>query len=123
MIFLISLNDDFLYTKPYVQSNQGSGDNMPVTNEEIMEKLDKIETLLVKMAGQQEKIEKEEEKELSELDETVGLEFPNVEDWRKEMWENCPHKEERSADDEVDFWCKAQDKACRFEGCPENKKV
>jgi hypothetical protein len=94
---------------------------MTVSNEDIMEKLEKIESMLQTVAGEEKKIEAEEEKELKELDESgIKLEYHNPEDWRKYIWENCEHKEERSEGDEVDFWCKKQDAPCRFEGCPLN---
>ena len=89
---------------------------MPVTNEDIMAKLDQIEKLV-------QKVSKEEEKELKELDETVNLEFNNIEDWRKYIWESCPFKQEKSEGEEIDFFCKKQNKPCKFEGCPLNKKM
>ncbi len=90
---------------------------MPVTNEELMEKLDRIESMLST-------ITKEEEKELNELDESgINLEFSDPEEWRKYIWESCPFKKERSGGEEIDFFCKKQDKPCRFEGCPLNKKL
>lgn len=90
---------------------------MPVTNEEIMAKLDRIEKLV-------QDVSKEEETELKELDESnLNLEFNNAEDWRKYIWESCPFKKERSEGDEIDFFCKKQDAPCRFEGCPLNRKL
>ena len=89
---------------------------MTVTNEELMDKLDKIESLL-------QTISKEEEKELKELDETINLEFDNPEDWRKYIWEACPFKKEKAEGEEIDFICKKHNDPCRFEGCPLNKKI
>ncbi|MBW2972746.1 hypothetical protein KY359_06960 [Candidatus Woesearchaeota archaeon] len=89
---------------------------MPVTNEDLMAKLDKIESMLST-------ITKEEEQELKELDETINLEFNNAEDWRKYIWESCPFKTEKTEGEEIDFFCKKQNAACRFEGCPLNVKM
>jgi hypothetical protein len=96
---------------------------MPVTNEDIMKKLDRIELVLQNIASAEEKIEQEEEKELSELDEELNLEFNNMEDWRKYIWEGCPFKVEKSTSTEVDFFCKKKNDPCRFEGCPLNLKM
>jgi hypothetical protein len=89
---------------------------MPVTNQDIMDKLDRIEQLLLKVS-------KEEEQELEELDETINLEFSNAEDWRMYIWDGCPFKKEVSAKTEIDFFCKKLNAPCRFEGCPLNYKV
>ncbi|MBW2964865.1 hypothetical protein KY363_05405 [Candidatus Woesearchaeota archaeon] len=104
---------------------------MPVTNEEIMEKLNRIEAMLSMITKEEEEelkeekiIEQEEEKELKAIsDSNINLEYPNIEDWRKYIWEGCEHKEERSESGEIEFWCRKQDKICRFEGCPLNIKT
>jgi hypothetical protein len=103
---------------------------MPVTNQEIMDKLDRIEQLILKVSQQEDeelaeekKIAEDEERELKELDETVNLEFSNAEDWRMYIWEGCPFKKEVSKKTEVDFFCKKLNAPCRFEGCPLNYKV
>jgi hypothetical protein len=96
---------------------------MPVSNEDLMEKLNKIDSMLQNISTEEKKIESEEEKELKELDETVNLEFDNPEDWRKYIWETCPFKQEKSEGEEIDFFCKKSNSACRFEKCPLNKKL
>ncbi|MBN1544527.1 hypothetical protein JW898_03635 [Candidatus Woesearchaeota archaeon] len=103
---------------------------MPVSNEDIMKKLDTIESLLNKIIEQEEtelaeerKIEEEEQRELKELDATVNLEFNNPEDWRRYIWDGCSFKEKRSERSEIDFFCKKQNSPCRFEGCPLNMKI
>ncbi len=74
--------------------------------------------------AEEKKIETEEKKELKTLSTSnINLEYPNIEDWKKYIWESCEHKEERSQGDEIDFWCKKQDAACRFDGCPLNIKT
>jgi cell division protein FtsB len=102
---------------------------MPVSNQDIMKKLDRIEQLILKVSSEEEeelkgqkKIEEEEERELEELDETVNLEFSNAEDWRQYIWEGCPFKKQVSKKGEIDFFCKKLNSACRFEGCPLNMK-
>jgi len=102
---------------------------MAVTNQDIMDKLNHIEQLIVKVSQQEDeelveekKIEADEERELKELDETVNLEFNNPEDWRRYIWDTCPFKKEQSKKGEIDFFCKKQNGACRFEGCPINLK-
>ncbi|MBU2561933.1 MAG: hypothetical protein KKD17_06570 [Nanoarchaeota archaeon] len=103
---------------------------MPVSNEDIMKKLDRMEELIKKIYEQEEteiaeekKIEQQEDRELKELDETVNLEFNNIEDWRKYIWDSCPFKVEKTEGGELDFFCKKQNGPCKFEGCPLNKKI
>jgi len=105
----------YLYPQT-LKTDRHTSTDMEVTNEQLMEKLDKIESMLST-------ISKEEEKELKELDETVNLEFNNIEDWRKYIWDSCPFKKEKSEGEEMDFFCKKQDAPCKFDGCPLNKKI
>lgn len=110
---------------------------MPVTNEEIMEELKKVEAKLDTIQSEEDKIEKEEEetlqaekkieaeesKELEEIeDSNINLEFENMEDWRQYIWADCEYKEEKTEGDEVDFFCKKKNGPCRFDGCPLNYK-
>jgi hypothetical protein len=104
---------------------------MPVTNDDIMRKLDKIEAMLNNISKQEDqelaeekKIEEDEEKELSEISESaINLEFANIEDWRRYIWDTCPFRKEQSKKGEVDFFCKKQNAPCRFDGCPLNYKM
>ena len=86
---------------------------MPVTNDELMEKLNNVEKLLKKLL-------KEEGKELDALN--ADKEFNNPEDWQQYVWKNCEFKTEKTDSSEIDFWCKKQDALCRFESCPLNIK-
>ena len=96
---------------------------MPVTNEDIMKELKKVEEKLDKIEHKETELEAEEKKEMKEIEEsTINLEFPNIEDWRKYIWSDCEFKEERSEGDEVDFFCKKQNGPCKFDGCPLNYK-
>lgn len=88
---------------------------MPVSNEEIMKKLDKIELMISKLTV-------EEEKAFEEVEVDKNKQFTDVEEWKTHVWENCPYKEEKVVGEEIDFNCKKTDKPCRFEGCPENVK-
>lgn len=104
---------------------------MPVTNEDIMRKLEKIESMLSTITKEEEetlseekKIEQAEETELKELSESdINLEFANIEDWRKYIWEICMFRVEKSEGNEVDFFCRKQNGPCRFDGCPLNYKL
>ena len=97
---------------------------MTVSNEELMEKLNRIELMIQTVSKEEQKIESEEEKALKELKKSgINLEFNNPEDWRKYIWEGCPFKKEKLEGEEIDFFCKKQDNTCKFEGCPLNKKL
>ena len=88
---------------------------MPVSNEEIMEKLDKIQSMVAKLT-------KEEEKAFSEVESEKNKLYTSVEEWKTRIWEGCEFKKENPVGDEVDFDCNKTGKPCRFEGCPENLK-
>ncbi len=100
-------------------------------DKEILNRLDRVESLLKQVLENQkkeleeeEKIEAEEEETKKELEESeFNLEFKNVEDWRKYIWENCAYKVERTEGAEVDFFCKKKNGPCKFDGCPLNYKI
>ncbi len=71
-----------------------------ISNEQIYDKLLKIESIL--------------EKKLSRKS------FTNIVDWKKYIWDNCPHKKEKVGDDEIDFWCEVLKAPCAMDDCPRN---
>jgi hypothetical protein len=96
---------------------------MSVSNEEIMRKLDKIESMLTKVLEEEDVVIENEEKELKTIrDSNLNLEFTSIENWREYIWNDCEFKVEKVNGDEVDFWCKKTKSWCRFEGCPLNQK-
>jgi hypothetical protein len=88
---------------------------MPVSNEEIMEKLNKIESTLNVLA-------KEGEKAFEEIAVDKNRQYTEVEEWRSHVWENCPHRKEDNESEEIDFICEKTKKSCTFDDCPENVK-
>lgn len=89
---------------------------MTVSNEQIMKKLDKIESMISKLS-------KEEEEELKTIEESnINLAYANIDDWRTAVWEGCKYKEEQVNGDEIDFFCRKNNARCQFEGCPLNVK-
>lgn len=96
---------------------------MPVSNEELMRKLEKIESMLTKVLEEEDVVIENEEKELKTIqDSNLNMEFPNIEGWREYIWNGCKHKVEKQNGDEIDFWCNKRKGWCRFEGCPLNLK-
>ncbi len=99
-----------------------------MSEKEIMDKLDEIEKKVEhieqmekKQLNEESEIESEEKTELSELkDATRKLQFTNIADWQKNIWQTCPYKKEVKESSEVDFYCEKRQGPCKFEGCPEN---
>jgi hypothetical protein len=46
--------------------------------------------------------------------------FTDIEQWKKYIWDNCPHKKERMKDREIEFYCDILKGACEFADCPRN---
>ncbi|HII71369.1 TPA: hypothetical protein HA265_01285 [Candidatus Woesearchaeota archaeon] len=99
-----------------------------MSEKEIMDKLKDIEKRVAHIEEMEEeqldeekKIESEEEKELSELKEaTRKVQFTDIADWQRYIWEGCKYKKEVKESSEVDFFCEKNKGPCRFEGCPLN---
>lgn len=97
---------------------------MPVSNEDIMKKLERIESMLSKMMEEENALLTDEEKALKTLQESnLNLEFTDVNDWRQYIWTDCEHKMKKVKGEEIDFWCQKTNDWCRFEDCPLNKKA
>lgn len=46
--------------------------------------------------------------------------FTNITEWKKYIWDSCPHKKEKVEDNEISFWCDILKSSCEFEDCPRN---
>ena len=66
---------------------------MPVTNEEIMEKLNRIESMVAKLT-------KEEEKAFEEVETEKNKLYTEVEEWKTRIWEGCEFREEQAVGEE-----------------------
>ncbi|MFC1722876.1 hypothetical protein ACFL0V_01950 [Nanoarchaeota archaeon] len=91
--------------------------------DEIEKKVDHIEELEKAQMTETQKIEKEEETALDELKEaTKKVQFTDIAEWQKYIWEGCEFKKEVKESSEVDFYCEKRKGACRFDGCPLNEE-
>lgn len=72
-----------------------------ISNEEIYNKLQEIEDLLIQK-------------------EKLNLRFSKIHDWKTFIWEGCPQKAEKITESEIDFFCKILNAPCEFGPCPRN---
>tara|TARA_Y100000310_G_scaffold332444_1_gene408036 strand:- start:12620 stop:12919 length:300 start_codon:yes stop_codon:yes gene_type:complete len=93
---------------------------MAISNDKIYNKLLQIEKY-VKAEFQEEKIIETKEEEIEALEKRKNIRFPDIGEWRKLIWENCPHKKELDEGREIDWLCGITKQACHFENCPENE--
>jgi len=102
-----------------------------ITNTQLMAKLIEIEGMLEKISKDESKIIREEKRieieEGAQLDILGTLSGANdkrkysvIADWKINIWDSCPDKEEKSTDDDIDFHCKQSNRNCRFNDCPRN---
>ncbi len=98
-----------------------------VSNEQIYEKLLKVESVLNDLKREEdlmisdaEKIEMDEKKLLEILSSDLNKKFQNILDWKKYVWDSCEYRKSSGNDKIIDFECAKTGKPCRFSDCPRN---
>jgi hypothetical protein len=101
---------------------------MAVTNEDIMKRLDKIEKLLrtvekeeVRQLRYESTIKMEEGQLKTILNKKVNVQFDNITDWKRYIWDNCELRKSHSQDKKIDFYCMKTGNLCRFMDCFRNR--
>ena len=102
---------------------------MKITNEQIYEKLEKIQKEVSRLKQEESEVLKEEaqiaveeSKLMKLLDKDVDLQFSNIIDWKNYIWDSCPYRKSIEKNKEIDFLCKKTGNKCRFQDCFRNKK-
>lgn len=80
------------------------------------------EEFLIKQEGQLDDEEKEQMELLRKLHGKYQKKrFNSIQDWKAEIWDNCPDKQTVEGNESFDFICKKTGKSCRFVDCYRNK--
>ncbi|MBS3164210.1 hypothetical protein J4439_02155 [Candidatus Woesearchaeota archaeon] len=81
----------------------------------VIEEEERIITL------KEEQLKRTEDALLKLLGERIPRKFDNILDWKRYIWEGCPHKKGEAKDKVIDYWCTKLNAACRFDPCPLNR--
>ena len=102
-----------------------------ITNTQLMAKLQQIELMLEKISKEERQIMREEKRIEKEEDAEIYLintlggnndkrQYSSIADWKINVWDNCPEKEEINSSENIDFLCRKSGRNCRFNDCPKN---
>jgi len=101
---------------------------MPITNQDIYKKLEQIEKSINILAQEEseqlveeKRIKFEEGKVMGILNKKVALQFDNIIDWKRFVWDSCPYRKTHEKEKMVDFICKKTSNKCRFQDCFRNR--
>jgi hypothetical protein len=101
---------------------------MKITNEQIYKKLERIDKVLavlnreeIAVLKAEKKIKMEEGALLKILNKNISLQFDNIIDWKRYIWDNCPYRKSHEKGKEIDFFCKKTSNKCRYADCFRNR--